>query len=315
MAGFLERVFGRSGQSKNDGPDQSPEEKKRMEGLIDRVMRASPTGKKVIEEAMDRGVTFQFNKEIGGNCIGVYNRRKNTVTVSPLFKDAALLSVLVHEARHSAQTVLPDYRSDMKSCILVNRSNEADAMATESVAICEMKEAEPQAFELFQMCHPEPLSPCLKEFEKSGDVSKSMFAAFKGWFGDKPYVTEYDKTNVDILCKASKISGAYKKELSGEEIANNIPGINGKSYIDPSFFSTKQALFIREDEAVVAAAAERKRKSTLFHKLQATSMDKMFIIKKEDMLTRSMDLPAEMPEKAAVGVSIVKNAAARHART
>lgn len=125
-------------------------DEKRLEKLLHMLDEHSPTGKKIVDNALkNKGVQIFFEK--GMDCAGVYNKEHKSVTLNAAFSDETLVATLVHESRHAAQETVR--KGNLKSLILGERASEADAMAHECAAAYEMKEAFPKVWQTFARSH------------------------------------------------------------------------------------------------------------------------------------------------------------------
>ena len=140
----------------------------RCQSLIDRVCKTSPIGKKLIENALSNGVKIRMSDEI--DALGTYNNESKEIQLNKEFEDDTLLSTLVHECRHSEQTIQfgsPHY--SMYTSIAIVRAKEADAMAHQCAAAYQMRRTEVDAFLDFSTRHPGMMLAYQNEMEKSKD--------------------------------------------------------------------------------------------------------------------------------------------------
>ena len=152
-------------------------DEKRLEKLLHMLDEHSPTGKKIVDNALkNKGVQIFFEK--GMDCAGVYNKEHKSVTLNAAFSDETLVATLVHESRHAAQETVR--KGNLKSLILGERASEADAMAHECAAAYEMKSADPLVFETFKASRPNVAEAFEKEYGRSGDMFAAVGEAFGG---------------------------------------------------------------------------------------------------------------------------------------
>lgn len=219
-------------------------DEKRLEKLLHMLDEHSPTGKKIVDNALkNKGVQIFFEK--GMDCAGVYNKEHKSVTLNAAFSDETLVATLVHESRHAAQETVR--KGNLKSLILGERASEADAMAHECAAAYEMKEAFPKVWQTFARSH----APVARAYETAAlkDAATALPAAFEGWFADRSYVGRYDADIVNCAVACGLIRPEI--ELSDEKIltAACVPGKGKAPYVDPSFMKTDKALSVSKSTA------------------------------------------------------------------
>lgn len=238
--GTLSNVFGK----KNLTPDE-----KRLQKIIDTAVQNSPIAKKTIEDALAKGVVFEWDKESGKkNYLGYCTGDKKKVVLNGDYSDAALISTLVHEARHANQPVSPDYDSyDMRTIIQWNRAIEADAMTTEALASYEMREKCPEVWEAFKSGYSFVAVPLEDEMKRSGDASKARQAGFVGWMSSDYYKDGYDERKTQYMRslmnrRPDQTNQMSRRALSTQEIEDRINGVDNSGYLQRNTMLRPEAL-------------------------------------------------------------------------
>lgn len=226
------------------------EREKRIKGLIGRICKSSPTGKKIVESAIARGVTIGIDGD-KGNCLGTYIPSMKYVSLNENVSDAVLLSTIVHECRHSEQKPEHDHSYSVYDSLCEVRAMEADAMAHECAATYQMRRSEPKTYELFCKRHGGIMKAYETSFEKDKDPAAAKAEAFKAWYDHAEYVELYDRSLVDFMEMGVFHVGAYKKEISPQKMAESV------GYVEPAFFTSERASTVSEKTAKKAADVER----------------------------------------------------------
>ena len=235
---------------------QKQQDDLRCQSLIDRVCKASPIGKKLIENALSNGVKIRMSDEI--DALGTYSNESKEIQLNKEFDDNTLLSTLVHECRHAEQTIQfgsPHY--SMYTSVAIVRAKEADAMAHQCAATYQMRRTEVDAFLDFSTRHPGIMLAYQNEMEQSKDMNKALNKAFKAWYDDAKYVAKYDDKTLLCMSGGSSSLKAYKTTLSAEQLANAVCMKDGKPYVEPAFFNSRQATTVTEIQAHKAAKIEK----------------------------------------------------------
>lgn len=217
-------------------PPQTPEERDRVEKereqrvdrLIDRICKSSPTGKKIVESAIARGISIGIDGD-KGNSLGSYIPSMKYVSLNEKASDAKLLSTIVHECRHSEQTPVHDHTYSVYDSVCEVRAMEADAMAHECAAVYQMRKAEPETYEAFCERHGGIMKAYETSFEAQKDPAAAKNEAFKAWYDHAEYVELYDRATVEFMAMGSLHAGAYKKEIPPKKMAENV------GYVEPEF--------------------------------------------------------------------------------
>ncbi len=250
------------------------EREERVKRLIDRVAKSSPTGKKIIESAIERGISIGIDGD-KGNSLGSYMPSMKYVSLNEKASDEQLLSTIVHECRHSEQNPKRDMSYTMYASIGETRAMEADAMAHECAAVYQMRKAEPETYKLFCNRHGGIMQAYEASFEKDKDETKAKAEAFKAWYDHAEYVELYDRSVTEYMSMGQMHSGAYKQDLSVKVLSDNVP------YVDPAFFTSQRATTVSEQTAENAAKVERghiRHALKLFGKSKMpTSADKFYV--------------------------------------
>lgn len=284
-------------------PPQTPEERDRVEKereqrvdrLIDRICKSSPTGKKIVESAIARGISIGIDGD-KGNSLGSYIPSMKYVSLNEKASDAKLLSTIVHECRHSEQTPVHDHTYSVYDSVCEVRAMEADAMAHECAAVYQMRKAEPETYEAFCERHGGIMKAYETSFEARKDPAAAKNEAFKAWYDHAEYVELYDCATVEFMAMGSLYSGAYKKEIPPKEMAENI------GYVEPEFFTSARASTVSEKTAKDAAKTERghiRHALKIFNRSKIkTSADKFFV--------RAADGTVSAPKQTAAADILLK---------
>lgn len=222
----------------------------RVEKLVARICKSSPLGKKIVESAVERGVCIGFDGD-KGKALGSYTPSMKYVSLNDTATDAQLLSTIVHECRHSEQKPVHDHSYSVCSNIAEVRAVEADAMATECAAVYQMRKAEPETYDAFCKRHGGMMRAYEQSFSAEKDADKARAEAFKAWYDHAEYVEQYDRAVVDFMGMGMLYSGAYKKEITPKQLADEI------GYVDAGFFASARANTVSEKTAQEAAKVER----------------------------------------------------------
>ncbi len=222
----------------------------RVEKLIARICKASPLGKKIVESAIERGISIGIDSG-KADCLGSYMPSMRYVSLNETASDEKLLSTIVHECRHSEQTPTHNHSYSVYSNIAEVRALEADAMAHECAAVYQMRKAEPATYAAFCERHGGMMKAYEASFEHDKDMTKAKSEAFKAWYDHAEYVENYDKSVIDFMGMGMLYAGAYKKELSPKHLAAEF------DYVDGAFFDSARANTVSEKTATNAAKVER----------------------------------------------------------
>ncbi len=222
----------------------------RVEKLIARICKASPLGKKIVESAIERGVSIGIDGD-KGNCLGCYVPSMKYVSLDEKASDAKLISTIVHECRHSEQNPMRDHSYSVYSNVAEVRALEADAMAHECAAVYQMRKAEPDTYAAFCDRHGGMMKAYEASFEKDKNADKAKSEAFKAWYDHASYVENYDRSVVDFMEMGKLYSGAYKKEITPKQLSEEF------GYVDEAFFASARANTVSERTAKNTAAVER----------------------------------------------------------
>lgn len=284
-------------------PPQTPEERDRVEKereqrvdrLIDRICKSSPTGKKIVESAIARGISIGIDGD-KGNSLGSYIPSMRYVSLNEKASDAKLLSTIVHECRHSEQSPVHDHTYTVYASVCEVRAMEADAMAHECAAVYQMRKAEPETYAAFCKRHGGIMQAYETSFEARKDPAAAKNEAFKAWYDHAEYVELYDCATVEFMAMGSLYSGAYKKEIPPKEMAKNI------GYVEPEFFTSARASTVSEETAKDAAKTERghiRHALKIFNRSKIkTSADKFFV--------RAADGTVSAPKQTAAADILLK---------
>ncbi len=240
---FLSDVFGGIGRKTDKGNWQE-----RIEA-IKKIASQSRTGRQVIDEAYEKhpNLKIRMRDDMPG-ALGCYNLAGRTISLNAKCSDEALAATLVHEARHACQNDRASDRASLKSMVMANRVCEADAMAFECAAACEIGGA---VRDSFNEKHGGIVSAYETAMEKTRNKDAALGEAFKAWFDNHPYVSRYDRQMFQFARQAGYAKPDRK--LSPEQIIKSVlpERKNGGTYLggnsaflnEPRFCSlTKKAL-------------------------------------------------------------------------
>ena len=279
----------------------------RVNRLIDRVSKSSPTGKKIIESALERGISIGIDYD--KKTLGSYMPSFQYVSLNGSVSDEQLLSTIVHECRHSEQTTKQDMSYTVHAAITETRAMEADAMAHECAAVYQMRKAEPKTYKLFCDRHAGIMKAYEASFNKDKDETKAKAEAFKAWYDHAEYVELYDRSVTDFMAMGMLNAGAYKKDMPDEVLKENFP------YIEPSFFTSQRAMTVSEKTVQETEKVERghiRHFFKFFGKSKIpTSADKFYVRAENGQIRPPVAQKKEQQNKAALAA---KAAAARSGR-
>ena len=285
------------------------EREERVKRLIDRISKSSPTGKKIVESAIERGISIGIDGD-KGDSLGSYIPSMKYVSLNEKASDEQLLSTIVHECRHSEQKPKRDMSYTMYASIGETRAMEADAMAHECVAVYQMRKVEPETYKLFCDRHGGIMKAYEASFEKDKDETKAKAEAFKAWYDHAEYVQLYDNSTVKYMAMGQLHSGAYKQDLSAEVLKDNVP------YVDPAFFTSQRATTVSERTAKEAAEVEQghiRHALKFFGKSKMpTSADKFYVRDANGQVRPPV--AAEKSEEKANTAAVVRAVSARKGR-
>ncbi len=250
VSGALMTAFDQPQQSAAEIEKREAARAERVEKLVARICKASPLGKKIVESAIERGVSIGIDGD-KGNCLGCYVPSMKYVSLDEKASDAKLISTIVHECRHSEQNPMRDHSYSVYSNVAEVRALEADAMAHECAAVYQMRKAEPDTYAAFCDRHGGMMKAYEASFEKDKNADKAKSEAFKAWYDHAEYIENYDKSVIDFMGMGMLYAGAYKKELSPKHLAAEF------DYVDGAFFDSARANTVSEKTAINAAKVER----------------------------------------------------------
>lgn len=307
MSSVLAKVFS-SKLVRGAYPDEKPavdfqmegsaQERKRLSSMINRVAKASPFGKTVLETAAKGGYTLAFATSgisVAGSCC----EKKKTILLNPFYSDSRLLTTLVHESRHAEQFIHgadSDFgKRTVKSELMYFRAMEADAEAAAAVSAYEMKEnGDGASWRKFRSESPDMAYSLSAVALNAGRTTDRMLAAaFKGWYENKPIKDAYEESYIvetmDSAMKAKKEAEyPYDREETSSGIVNMVcRGENGCYFKDnPDVLEHPDRLDISASTASKAAHFFAVREMRTGMKPD-TSFDKLPV--------RHMSLPASSP--------------------
>ena len=250
VSGALMTTFDQPQQSAAEIEKREAARAERVEKLVARICKASPLGKKIVESAIERGISIGIDGD-KGNCLGCYVPSMKYVSLDEKASDAKLISTIVHECRHSEQNPMRDHSYSVYSNVAEVRALEADAMAHECAAVYQMRKAEPDTYAAFCDRHGGMMKAYEASFEKDKNADKAKSEAFKAWYDHASYVENYDRSVVDFMEMGKLYSGAYKKEITPKQLSEEF------GYVDGAFFDSARANTVSEKTATNAAKVER----------------------------------------------------------
>lgn len=252
-------------QTNFENKDKNKQEK-RLKDLIERVCFASKTGRELIQDTISRGVDIQMSDEMGG-VSGAFRAKENKIFLNQHCSDNELLTVLVHEARHSQQNIFAyENENSFYSAVAITRAKEADATAYQCQAAFEMATLEYEAFEDLVLMKPEIMKPFLDTIQKKEGMNKARQVAFKHWYDSDLSRNTYDQRVLTCL-EYGDIKG--KKIISGKQLSDEVA-----PYVEADFFYQKDAN--RMSQEIINKANEIEKKNVGF-----CSADRFYSIQKD----------------------------------
>ncbi|MCQ2965310.1 MAG: hypothetical protein MJ250_01040 [Alphaproteobacteria bacterium] len=247
---------------------------KRLGDLIERVCFASKTGRELIQDAISRGIDFQMSDEIG-SASGAFRAKENRIYLNQHCSDNELLTVLVHEARHSQQNIFAyEKENSFYSAVAITRAKEADATAYQCQAAFEMATLEYEAFEDMVLIKPEIMNPFLESVRKNEGVDKARSVAFEHWYDSDLSRDAYDQRVLTCL-QYGDIQG--KKMISGKQLSSQIA-----PYINADFFCQKNACKMSQE--IIDKANEIEKKN-----VGICSADRFYAVQKDGSIKPPKD--------------------------
>lgn len=239
--GTLSNVFGK----KNLTPDEQ-----RLQAMIDKACKNSPTAKATIEKALANGMKLKWDtdgcRKI--NAIGYCIQSDKTVALSADYSEATLISTIIHEARHANQPAEPDAKShDMRTIIQWNRAIEADAMTTQALAAYEMRGTNPEVWDDFKSHFSFVATPFEEEMKRSGNANNARQAGFAGWMNSGSYKGGYDESEAKYIRKLMRLrpdqtNQMSRRALSTQEIEDRINSVDNSGYLRRNTMQSPEAM-------------------------------------------------------------------------
>lgn len=249
-----------------DSFEKNNKQEKRLVDLLERVCFASKTGRELIQDAISRGVNFQMSDELG-SVSGAFRAKENKIYLNQNCSDNELLTVLVHEARHSQQKAFAyEKENSFYSAVAITRAKEADATAYQCQAAFEMAAFEYEAFEDLMLIKPEIMNPFLESVRNKEGMDKAKNIAFRHWYDSSETRDTYDR-RVLMCLKYEDIKG--KKVISGKQLSDAIA-----PYVDADFFCQQQAN--KMSQKIIDQANEIEKKN-----VGICSADRFFAVQKD----------------------------------
>lgn len=254
----------------------------RIQDLYDRAVQSSLIAQKILEQAMNNGVKISMLS--GMSSVGTYDDSKKGIFLNPSMSDEVLMTTLVHEARHSDQSVYYTSTNTIESAIKVNRAMEADAMSIQCAAAFEMRQTNPRIFDEFKGKHPAVASAYMQEIQASKDTQKALCSAFKAWYTDAKYVDDYDRDVADFMKKHYNPSRSLRSVSDRDLIMNLCPYMRH----DKDFLASKEANTINR-EVYDAARKIELDKMPSSRSVKRTSLDSMCVRESDGKVTAPLN--------------------------
>lgn len=268
-------IFKRRGASR-------AQEDQRIQDLLDRAAQNSPVAKRILDQALGDGI--RFSMQPGIKDIGTYDDNKRSVFLNPNMSDEVLLGTLVHEARHSGQSIYFTSTNTVEAAVKINRAAEADAMAVQCAAVFEMRLSNPKIFEEFRAKHPEIAKAYEEEARASKDTQKALSSAFKTWYRDTEYVDGYDRDVAAFMKKHYSPTRSLRIVSDRDLIKDLCPYMRH----DKEFFASKEANTMKRDTYDTARKIELDRAPSSRSPVR-TSLDTMRIRESDGKITEPMN--------------------------
>ena len=311
---FYASLFSGEAPQEADGPavsfnilNEAPGRRYRLEALIDRIAKQSPAGKALLEEAA-KHCSLCLSDELPDDRLGAADREEGVIYLNMNKSDEALITTLLHEARHACQFAngCASFGKNVltvKSQLMHDRAMEADADAAAGVIAFEMAEkGDKVVFETFAKKRPETAKAIVGHAAKDPASSSNDLteAAFKGWYDSEAMKSAYEKAYLcdaltEIMCR-DDVPAPLNVALSGKDVAK-LACLGG--YLkDPSVLESGRYCDISPK---TAAVVDKFADVAKLRGIKATDIDR------NDMPVR------EKPAKKAKAPSLSKVLAARAA--
>lgn len=173
----------------------SPQEKRRLISMVNKIASHSETGKAVLQKAAECGYSLSFGMQHGS--YGFTDADKKKLVLNPCFKDGALLNTLVHESRHAGQFangIETEFgKMTLRSELMVFRAIEADACAVAAVAMLEAKQ---NKISVKGALRTGASGTVQNLFLKNADTKTVLQAAFNDWYDDIHIKQSYEDSYI-----------------------------------------------------------------------------------------------------------------------
>jgi len=200
---------------------------------------ASPTGKKLLENAAALGYTLSTDSSIDG--MGYCSAKDKRIILSDHCSYDKLISSLAHEARHVEQIskgAEPYYTSDvlLKDQLVEKRLMEADAVATSLMVCHELRQQGNKApMEAAQTHYEKEIAAFEKGMKKSPE--EAITQAVLAWYENKNRLFKHECRVVaapaSVGANFENTTGQYKN-LTAEDCLNRFCSFNGEPYFTKS---------------------------------------------------------------------------------
>lgn len=243
-----------------------PEEQNRLKEVLD-IIESVPEGKKLIESVATAGYKINFDT-FRGNSAGTCNPVDKQIMLCPANhpNSAAIAASLYHEMTHAMQNersggMLADSsKYAIADQVKFLRAAEASAWMEEAKFAYQIKDRHPEVLPFVESYSM--YKAFSAEMERSQDTGKASEAAFKDWYGYKPYRQGYEDQHIGIVKKKTlnrlkkQDAKAFRESLSSEDALKFIV-ISDSVKIDPKFLTSPDAFSISEDGMKAFAAISK----------------------------------------------------------
>lgn len=220
----------------------SPQEKRRLTSLVNRIARSSPFGKELLKTAAEEGYTVRFELQ-GMSSGGFTSPDEKVIGLNPIQRDGTLAGTLTHEARHVWQ-----YRSGMspggynpqytlETQLLEKRMMEADAVASSLKVAADMAargDKNPMKSLKRRYVHPAAAYENACGKNRPEDEDRAMTAAVLGWFRDETIKFTYEEAYVLYPLSSGRAfeneTGVFKSKTAREIVDTLCRAGDGRNY-------------------------------------------------------------------------------------
>lgn len=262
-----------------------PEEQSRLKEVLD-IVESVPDGKKLVESVATAGYKINFDTFRGASA-GACNPSEKRIMLCPAnhSSSAAIAASLYHEMTHAIQNersggMLADCsKYNIADQVKFLRAAEASAWMEEAKFAYRIKDKHP---EVLQLVGNVPMYKAFAaEMARSDDTAKASEAAFKDWYGFKPYQAGYEDQHVSIVKnrardRLKKQDGkAFKEALPSAE-ALKFTVVSDDVTISPDFLTSSAAFSISADGAKALNAVAKGYSSKFMFAAKDNSVQSMY---------------------------------------